>query len=157
MERETFFRTLATKRMAAGAMIRNESGELLLVKPTYKDTWEIPGGCIESDESPLSGCVREIKEELGLDVSLNRLLCVDYTVSQGERTEALQFLFVGPILSHHAIAKIRIPKDELQEYRFVDGSKAYGLLGPRLRKRVECCLPRIDEGVTFYLENGAVP
>ena len=34
----------------------------------YKDFWEFPGGKIESGESPEDALVREIKEELAVDI-----------------------------------------------------------------------------------------
>jgi ADP-ribose pyrophosphatase YjhB (NUDIX family) len=38
--------------MAAGALLFDEDGRILLVEPTYKPYWEIPGGVVEADESP---------------------------------------------------------------------------------------------------------
>ena len=32
------------KRMGAGALIRDPDGRVLMVEPTYKDRWELPGG-----------------------------------------------------------------------------------------------------------------
>jgi hypothetical protein len=37
-------KALARKRMAAGALFRDEDGRVLLVNPTYKPTWDLPGG-----------------------------------------------------------------------------------------------------------------
>ena len=55
---------MATPRVAAGALIRNPAGQILLVKPTYKDGWDIPGGYVEPGESPGAACLRELKEEI---------------------------------------------------------------------------------------------
>src|SRR4051794_34297997 len=57
---------MATPRVAAGALIRDVEGRILLVKPTYKDGWDIPGGYVEPGESPADACNREIAEEIGL-------------------------------------------------------------------------------------------
>ena len=32
--------------MAAGALFRDEDGRVLLVDPTYKPTWDLPGGAV---------------------------------------------------------------------------------------------------------------
>jgi len=63
--------------MSTGALYRNDAGEFLIVKPHYKDSWDLPGGVIELDEAPFAGCIREIREELSLDLGRCRPLCVD--------------------------------------------------------------------------------
>lgn len=74
-------RLLPTKRMGAGAVIRDVDGRVLIVKPTFKPAWELPGGAVEDDESPRGACVRELHEELGITVAVGELLCVDYNSS----------------------------------------------------------------------------
>lgn len=59
--------TFATPRVAAGALFLDSGGRVLLVHPTYKDIWDIPGGYVERGESPAAACRREVAEELGLD------------------------------------------------------------------------------------------
>ena len=45
---------------SAGALIRDVRGRLLILKPTYKSGWTIPGGIIEADgETPWEACRRE--------------------------------------------------------------------------------------------------
>ena len=54
---------LARVRAAAGVLFRDEAGRVLLVRPTYKGGWEVPGGAVEADESPLAAARREVREE----------------------------------------------------------------------------------------------
>ena len=42
--------------MAAGALFRDGAGRPLLVDPVYKDTWDLPGGAVEAEESPHAAC-----------------------------------------------------------------------------------------------------
>ena len=54
---------------SAGAMIFDCKGRLLILKPTYKAGWTIPGGEMEADgETPWEACQREVAEECGLTV-----------------------------------------------------------------------------------------
>jgi len=83
--------------MAAGALILTRKDELLIVKISYKNYWSIPGGVIEEKESPKQGCIREIKEEIGLEIKDIKFLCVDYTTADTskDKDESLQFIFSG--------------------------------------------------------------
>jgi len=63
-------------------------GNVLLVNPTYKPGWELPGGVVEADESPADACRREVREELGLDVEVGELMCVDYNRATPDTSKA---------------------------------------------------------------------
>jgi ADP-ribose pyrophosphatase YjhB (NUDIX family) len=55
------------------AAIFNDQNQVLLCHRNDYDLWNLPGGGLESDESPWDGVVREVKEETGLDVKVTRL------------------------------------------------------------------------------------
>jgi len=60
---------------AAAAIIVHEKKVLTARRLTgrrYDGWWEFPGGKIEPDETPEECCVREIQEELNLDVKIDR-------------------------------------------------------------------------------------
>jgi len=60
----------------AGCIILDEKGRILLLhRNTAKRVqWEIPGGKIDEDEDTKTTAIRELKEELGVDVEIARLL-----------------------------------------------------------------------------------
>ena len=62
---KSHFDSLPKKRMGAGCLFLDEHQRVLLVKPTYKPGWEIPGGIVELNESPKKCCEREVLEEIG--------------------------------------------------------------------------------------------
>lgn len=46
--RMTYVASLARKRMAVMVLFRDCGERILLVNPTYKDTWLLPGGAVEA-------------------------------------------------------------------------------------------------------------
>src|SRR3989475_12796240 len=65
----------ARKRVGADVILRDRAGRLLLVDPTYKPDWDVPGGMAEANEPPHEAARRELREELGLDLPVSELLC----------------------------------------------------------------------------------
>lgn len=145
--------SLPKKRMGAGALIFDENGRFLLVNPTYKEPWEVPGGIVEAHESPAQACVREVREELGLDIALKRLLLVDYLSDSPEKVEALMFIFQGPTLTQAEMEAIQLQADELSEYRFCTIDEAVMLLNARLGRRVRRSLAALAENGPVYVED----
>lgn len=53
-----------------GAAIFNENlNKILLVKGTESDSWSFPRGKISKDENDVDCCIREVKEEIGFDIT----------------------------------------------------------------------------------------
>lgn len=63
-------------RVAVSAIIFDDHGSILLCEHTYRKyhPWGVPGGGLEYREGPEDGVRREVKEETGLDVKVERLL-----------------------------------------------------------------------------------
>ena len=140
--------------LASGALVRNDRGRILLVEPSYKDVWEIPGGVVDVGETPYETCVREIREELGLTLRPGRLLVVDHCRRPYVRTEGIRFVFDGGVVADEDEQSLRLPVDELLSYRFVTLDEAAGLVIPPLHRRLVAAVAVSDTGATRYLEDG---
>jgi 8-oxo-dGTP diphosphatase len=70
---------MSRKPVGAAAVIMDSEGRVLLVKHNYgKYNWELPGGLSEQNESAENTAKREVLEETGLEVSVERLTGVYY-------------------------------------------------------------------------------
>lgn len=138
--------------VSAGALIFDRLGRLLILKPTYKSGWTLPGGIMEPDgESPWDACRREVREETGLTVESGRLACVDTRPAHRSRPLGVRFLFdCGPIRDRDA-ARIVLQAEEVSEHRFVPVEEALLRLRPAIRRRVAAAL---SSPTCCYLENG---
>ncbi|MGZ4277564.1 MAG: NUDIX domain-containing protein [Solirubrobacteraceae bacterium] len=138
---------------SAGALLLDERGRLLVLKPTYKRRWTIPGGQIEADgETPWQACRRETREECGIEVDRGRLVCVDYRPAKNARRPGgLRFVFHCGVLGDDRIAAISLQPEEISEHRFVALDEAGELLSGPVGRRVLACFAA-DRCV--YLEDG---
>src|SRR5436305_5806385 len=100
------FEAMSKKRMAVSALFLNEQGNVLIVKPTYRPDWLLPGGIVEKNESPRQACLREIKEELHIETPLDKLLCVEHLSDDALQPESVQFVFYGGLITVSQIASI---------------------------------------------------
>ena len=140
--------SFATPRVAAGALFFDPAGRVLLVHPTYKDTWDVPGGYVEQGESPAAGCRRELAEELGLDRTPLRLLSVDWAPSDKEGDKLL-FLFDCGHLGDDE-PQIRLDGKELDRWEWVDLDRLDEYVIDRIARRIRSTVANQH----LYLENG---
>lgn len=140
--------------MGSAVLFRDGDGRILLVEPTYKDHWELPGGTVDADESPYDAAQREIKEELGLSVTPGRLLVVDWVPPGTGHTEGVMFVYDGGLLDATRTVEIRLPAEELRGWAWSTLAEAQQRLSPLLARRAGAALEAVTGGVTVYLENG---
>ena len=142
----------ARKRVAADVLVRNPAGHVLLVNPTYKPGWDLPGGMAEANEPPETAACRELREELGTEVDLQGLLVVDWVAPHGPWDDQIAFIYDGGILD--AAEALRPHDHELHEARFVPLDTARELLRERLRCRLDAAARALDAGRPAYLHDG---
>jgi len=102
---------------STAGVLFDAKGRILLVKRKYepkKGEWCLPGGFFEMGETPKQCCLRELKEETGLDGDINEL--IDVTLSKSEEYNSV-------IVAGYSIkdfkGKIK-SGDDAQEVRFFD-------------------------------------
>ncbi|MFC0097487.1 NUDIX domain-containing protein [Micromonospora marina] len=143
----------ATPRVAAGALFFDNEGRVLLVRPTYKEHWDIPGGYVEPGESPRAACIREIEEELGLKVDIGSMLVVDWAPAEREGDKIL-FVFDGGLLGPSKLREVQFEDGELDECRLVVIDEVGQLVLPRLARRIQVAVEARSARQGVYAEHG---
>ena len=87
-----------------GAVIVNEKGEMLLAKRGKKarnehGKWEFPGGGVEFGDTMAETIVREMKEELGIEIELFAHLSPIDHVLHNEKQHWVTSVFISKIVN----------------------------------------------------------
>ncbi|MBD3647339.1 MAG: NUDIX hydrolase [Pseudomonadales bacterium] len=92
---------MKTRLRACGAVILDD--RILMVRPVHagRDYWTLPGGGIESDETPAQAAEREVLEETGIEVSADRFLF--RASSRSGRNTTICFLMTEPHDVNHSL------------------------------------------------------
>ncbi|MDT0307922.1 NUDIX hydrolase [Streptomyces sp. DSM 44917] len=140
--------------MAADVVLRDPDGKILLVNPTYKEGWDLPGGMVEANESPLDAARRELLEELGIRPELHGLVSVDWDPPHGPWDDQIVMVFDGGTLDPGDAAGLRPRDPELSACAFFRPEDAVAAVRTRIRGRVARTLGALAAGVPCYLESG---
>jgi 8-oxo-dGTP diphosphatase len=153
IEPQAWYANLPSFYAAVAALITDENGDVLLVKPTYRDHWSFPGGYLDAEELPHEGCARELKEELDIDIPLGRLLVVGWAPPAGPRPRAIVSLTFdgGTVPSSH---EFRLARDELDSCAFILPAEAVTRLPANVAPRVGAAITARRNGTTAYLGAG---
>jgi 8-oxo-dGTP diphosphatase len=71
--------------LPATASVIINNNKILLVKRKFdpcRGEWSLPGGFIEIDEDPEAACLRELKEETGLNAEIDRIIDAYHSKSE---------------------------------------------------------------------------
>ncbi len=91
-------------------VVFNNKGEVLLFKHTYRQrAWSLPGGYMKAKEHPIEGLEREIEEESGLVVSIDK----EMKIRSDRETARLDIAYVGT----HIGGEFK-PSSEVSEAKF---------------------------------------
>lgn len=106
------------------------AGKILLVRGSRgltKDRWTLPGGFLRFGESPVDGVLREVREEVGVDATVEGLLEVRSKIGQHTRLHWIMLFFRVRILGEPSPNP-----DEIAEVRFADLAEARDLVSDEM-------------------------
>lgn len=145
------FKSLPRKRMGAGIVAIDDQMRVLLVEPTYKSNWEVPGGMVELGEPPRVAAARECREELGIEVTIGRLLAMDWVPPRRLPDDGLMFLYAAGAIDSSLIV---LPPAELKSFLWCDRQMMQERLTDFMFRRLEAALVALANGTVAELENG---
>ena len=142
---------LPRKRAIAQLLVRDQDDRVLLCQLTYKQDWDLPGGVVEVGESPREAVVREVEEELGLELDAGRLLLTDWLPTWGGWDDAVCLVFDGG--RHDASITERIVRQtrEIRTAEFCTAGQVAERCADFTARRIAAAL---DPGDDPYRESG---
>ena len=151
---EDWYAQLPTVYASVGALITDRNGRPLLVKPTYKWEWTVPGGVADEGEPPHLACRREVAEEIGLDIIPGSLLVVNFIHAWGfQRRPIIYFMFdCGSADS----ADIVLQESELSAHEFRHVRRGDSAVNRHIVPCVIAGLAARRSGTTGYLPSRRV-
>lgn len=124
-----------------GALVALWHGDrLLLVRPSYRDGYALPGGGVRRGETPAQAARRELREETGLIVELDDLTPAIESFAANKFVKDTTHVFECRV---DAEPKVRIDNREIVEAVFVTSAEANTLtIGLHLRRYLD----RVSDG-----------
>jgi ADP-ribose pyrophosphatase YjhB (NUDIX family) len=130
--------------IGAFAIIFNEYERVLLSHRRDIDAWNLPGGGVESGETPVEAVMREVTEETGLEVAVDRLVGV-YT---NARRDDIVFAFV----CHITGGALQLT-EESSEHRYCTLAEIPRNISPKHIERIRGALKGGDQPI-FRRQSG---
>jgi 8-oxo-dGTP pyrophosphatase MutT (NUDIX family) len=144
--------TLPTKRAIAQGVLRDPDGRVMLCELTYKSEWDLPGGVVDPSESPAQCVVREVREELGIEVEVRALLAVNWLPPWRGWSDATVFVFDLGIAEPDLVQRTTLERREIRALHFAGEEEWEARVAP-YNQRLLAFLAT-HAGPTAYLEDG---
>lgn len=113
------------KMIVVKVVIKSDQGNILLAKPNYKKSWQLPGGGVENGESPEEAAVREVREELSLNLSTDSLRLTGTIYRQDEELLFLVYE-ASEVISENT--QLRVEEGEIVDFQFANVNNVAPLL-----------------------------
>jgi ADP-ribose pyrophosphatase YjhB (NUDIX family) len=116
---------------------------VLVLETTYKQAYEIPGGACEAGESPRETARREVREELGLEMRIGRLLVFDHHSEPDPKGDAIMLVYDGGVIDDPSI--IEPDGEEISTWQFVEPAALEQVTTRRMATRLRAALRARDQ------------
>lgn len=145
---------LPKKRIIAQGLLRTDGDRVLLCRLTYKKAWDLPGGVVDPRESPADCVAREVHEELGIEVTVGRLLAVNWLPPYRGWDDALLCLFDLGHAHEALVEEMTFEPREIRSVHWADAETIEANVAPYTAQMVsEVEMGRREQ--VAYLENSA--
>ncbi|TDU86889.1 ADP-ribose pyrophosphatase YjhB (NUDIX family) [Kribbella voronezhensis] len=136
-------------RAAVGVLITDLDGRVLLVSNPYRKELVQVGGMVEAGQSLADAAERETFEEIGLKLTVTRLLAVHYRPGITDADTILYVFDTDPI---DASTPLVLQDDEITAAFWLEPSDAIGQHSARGRARLAAALKARAANTTIYLD-----
>ncbi|WP_205752564.1 NUDIX hydrolase [Cryptosporangium phraense] len=147
---------IAPTRTTAGAAVLVTHHDRLLMIRQERQTgvrWEVPGGGQEAGETLEAAAIREAREEAGLDVTVDRLICTYASYRLHTGTVVLGAFYLG-VAADPGFEPVPQLDEGIVEVRWLDPtSLGAGELGPLTERVLDRWWPvREEPAAPFHVE-----
>jgi 8-oxo-dGTP pyrophosphatase MutT (NUDIX family) len=127
---------------AVSAVVRDNEGLIVLQRRSDNGLWALPGGAIEPGESVTNALAREVREETGYEIKIDRLVgiysdplyVIEY--SDGEVRQEFSVCFAAKIVG----GEKRVSDESFEVAHFAAQKLSEVNIHPAIRKRIADCL-----------------
>lgn len=148
MEKSGFY--LPTHIVSGAGIVINDNNEILLMKHPRRG-WELPGGIVENDENLVDAIQREIFEETGIKVKVEKLFCISSNTSSYPGYNGVEEIPTKLILDF--ICKVEfgepVASSESEETRFFHKNQVLDLIQSESMKERFSAYLEASEKTTF--------
>jgi RimJ/RimL family protein N-acetyltransferase/ADP-ribose pyrophosphatase YjhB (NUDIX family) len=148
---------LPTKRVIAQGVIRDSGGRVLMCELVYKPDWDLPGGVVEPGESPRAAIVREVREELAIEVVAGDLLVVDWLPPWAGWDDACVLVFDLGVHDAALVGEAVLEPREIAAVHWCDAARLRERARAPTAARVEQVLGREPGAGAVFLQGGLLP
>ncbi|MFJ4793908.1 NUDIX domain-containing protein [Kitasatospora purpeofusca] len=143
------------RRVNAMVLFRLEGGDVLLLKPSYRPDWILPGGGAHPGEPIGSAAAREVAEQLGLRRKVVYALTVDQSPANPDtwQPEGLGVVCDGGLMSRAEADALSLPMWPcgIEELAWVAPKRLREHVAPFMEYRIRAALAAVTVGVRLPL------